>query len=704
MKNLYRSVVASGLLLLTAWGCGDDGDARPDYSRPAQNTVVFRCSSAWGEHHTVWSAESRVGFFCEQTGSVNDPVGVAALSVGETDGLFHTHEAWGEGEHLFRIYAPYDGTNASTRLSGSLSASLVQNGGSTAHLDAEGLAWASVSASESGTPVDVRLEPVFSYLDLIVSTTAWQGWSLESVTLASADGEALAGDYTFDMATGELNFTDGVGETTLRMGGALLGAEPVHGYTMVGLGGGTSVTFDAAVVLARAGRDDIRLRGRATAAGIAAGEVTACRLEIDGYEEEIVADSSIDLSDPDGDGVQQTANCYVAGLPGQTYRFPATVMGNGAATPAVSGYAGAGQAGGIVPEALEPLSAQLLWQTDPGLIVDVKLRGGQVYFTLNGTAGGRLIEGNAVIAVYDAPDATGSVLWSWHIWVTAADLEAAVQTYELPGGYAAAGPTVVMGRNLGALKTGMWGDNDNNLALGLLYQWGRKDPFPNIDDENMGGTGALPLSRLRRTYDAQGNALTSDAATALAAGKWCFVVGKTIPRTEIARWPMCCTYLATTNNWIDGAYDDLWGNPFSNDIGAIGRKSIYDPCPPGYRVPHRYVGTAFSTDGANVTNKDAANLARWTGRYTTQAEIQAAGGNIWPSASGDVSYPLGGMLFVDKGKIVPFRTGKYVGHYQVSMPANDQKKSWRFYFDYGNTKPSDSNARYIGGSVRCMKE
>ena len=178
MKNLYRSVVASGLLLLTAWGCGDDGDARPDYSRPAQNTVVFRCSSAWGEHHTVWSAESRVGFFCEQTGSVNDPVGVAALSVGETDGLFHTHEAWGEGEHLFRIYAPYDGTNASTRLSGSLSASLVQNGGSTAHLDAEGLAWASVSASGSSIVRPVMLRNIRSctamYSSAVAFSPAWK--------------------------------------------------------------------------------------------------------------------------------------------------------------------------------------------------------------------------------------------------------------------------------------------------------------------------------------------------------------------------------------------------------------------------------------------------------------------------------------------------------------------------------------------------
>lgn len=163
-------------------------------------------------------------------------------------------------------------------------------------------------------------------------------------------------------------------------------------------------------------------------------------------------------------------------------------------------------------------------------------------------------------------------------------------------------------------------------------------------------------------------------------------------------------YLSTSNNWLDEARDDLWGNPFSGEVGETGHKSVYDPCPPGYRVPHRYIGTMFTTDGKNASNKNAADLARWKGQYTTQAEIQGAGGNIYPYGGGSASYPLGGMLFVSGGKIVPFRTGKYVGAYHVSMPANNVKTSYRFYFDYGNIKPEDSNARYVGASIRCMKE
>ena len=300
-----------------------------------------------------------------------------------------------------------------------------------------------------------------------------------------------------------------------------------------------------------------------------------------------------------------------------------------------------------------------------------------------------------MIAVFDA---SGNILWSWHIWVTAADLDAAVQTYVLPGGFAAAGTTVMMDRNLGALKSGLWETNGNNLSLGLLYQWGRKDPFPNIDDADIGGTGALAITRLRKTYDAAGNALTADNTfTDLSATSWRYINGKALSAEQIARYPM--NFTCANSDWIDTPQDDLWGNPYSDEIGDTGHKSIYDPCPPGYRVPHRYVGTPFTVDGLNAKKKPD----NWNAQYKTQAEIQAAGGNIFSFGNGQSSYPLGGMLFLNSGAIVPFRTGKYVGHYQVSMPASSATKSYRFYFDYANVNPDDSNARYIGGSVRCMK-
>lgn len=697
--HILIAVVCCCTLCATV-SCGSDDGRMPDYSKPAEQTIAFRCSSAWGgDNHTLWTEGGRVGLFCEQTGSVNTPLGPAAISVGETEGLFYTRMPWKKSEeYRFYLYAPYGESNSSTLVGGSLSALQMQAGVSSSHMGGLGLSYAAVTASEpSETPLTVNLKQVFGCLDLSVSTTKWVGWTIESIAVESLTDAVLVGPYTFDLTSGKLVFGDGASKSLqLRISGGKLTDEPFHAYAMAAPSGGAPQRYGIIVKVTHENEPDMLLSGEVSLDGGLDPEVqTSLPLPIDTFDEAMAEDDSIDLSDPDGDGTHETANCYVAGLAGQTYRFPASVMGNGATTPAKPGYAGAGSADGIVPVPLASVSAGLLWQTAPNLLLDVKLRGTEVYFTTNGTVGETLSEGNAVIAVFDA---AGNILWSWHIWVTAADLDAAVETYVLPGGFAAAGKTVMMDRNLGALKPGLWEMNGTNLSLGLLYQWGRKDPFPNIDDTDMGGTGALAITRLRKTYDAAGNVLTADnTSTDFSASSWRYINGKALSSEQIASYPM--NFTCANSDWIDTPQDDLWGNPYSDEIGDTGRKSIYDPCPPGYRVPHRYVGTPFTVDGLNA-NKKPGN---WNARYKTQAEIQRAGGNVFSFGNGQSSYPLGGMLFLNGGSIVPFRTGKYVGHYHVGMSASDVTKSYRFYFDYANVKPDDSNARYIGGSVRCMK-
>lgn len=471
MRNHFLSAVACCCALCAAVSCGDNDGRMPDYSKPAEQTIAFRCTSAWGgDNPTLWTDESRVGLYCEQTGSVNTPLAPAAISAGEAEGLFYTRMPWEKSkEYLFYLYAPYGESNTSTLISGSLSAAQMQNGASSSHVDGLGLAYAAVTASEpSEAPLAVTLKQVFGYLDLSVSTTKWAGWTMESIQIESLTDAALAGSYTFDLTSGKLAFgSDASKSLLLRISDGSLSGEPFHAYAVTAPSAGTPQRYGITVTVARENESSMVLTGEVSLdGGLAPEEQTSLTLPIDTFDEAMAEDNSIDLSDPDGDGTHETANCYVASLAGQTYRFPANVMGNGATTPATPGYAGAGSADGIVPAPLAPASAGLLWQTAPNLLLDVKLRGTEVYFTTNGTAGETLSEGNAVIAVFDA---SGNILWSWHIWVTAADLDAAVQTYVLPGGFAAAGTTVMMDRNLGALKSGLWETNGNNLALGLLY-------------------------------------------------------------------------------------------------------------------------------------------------------------------------------------------------------------------------------------------
>ena len=135
-----------------------------------------------------------------------------------------------------------------------------------------------------------------------------------------------------------------------------------------------------------------------------------------------------------------TSNCYLITAAGN-YSFDATVRGNGATTEGLD-----------APTAIAGTSAAVVWQSAPGLISGVTLADGRISFKIAGP-------GNAVIAVKD-----GAILWSWHIWYP----EAEVAGLNSKTGYE------VMNMNLGAMHNTP-GDVG---SYGLLYQWGRKDPFP----------------------------------------------------------------------------------------------------------------------------------------------------------------------------------------------------------------------------------
>lgn len=97
---------------------------------------------------------------------------------------------------------------------------------------------------------------------------------------------------------------------------------------------------------------------------------------------------------------------------------------------------------------------------------------------LNGSEETALKAGNAVIAAYDG---AGTIVWSWHIWVTDVDLDTKVQTYTVHADYNTY-PTfqspVMMDRNLGATDDKLWSAaTDPKGSHGLFYQWGRKDPI-----------------------------------------------------------------------------------------------------------------------------------------------------------------------------------------------------------------------------------
>ena len=192
-------------------------------------------------------------------------------------------------------------------------------------------------------------------------------------------------------------------------------------------------------------------------------------------------------------------------------------------------------------------SAELLWEDNRELITDLygDPESKRIFFS---TAAA----GNAVIAVKDA---SGKILWSWHIWATDFDPNAKTLKYTNDNG----STWEFMDRNLGAAnaESGSFG------AFGLLYQWGRKDPFTAATafaPEN-------PSETIR--WNMLNNPLPAMASDADSMG----TVQLSIEHPT--------SFYVTRY-----AHGDWNGQPDPNLWGAVsGQKTVYDPCPAGWRVP-----------------------------------------------------------------------------------------------------------------------
>lgn len=202
-----------------------------------------------------------------------------------------------------------------------------------------------------------------------------------------------------------------------------------------------------------------------------------------------------------------------------------------------------------------PASAGLLWQ-DNKIITGFTLADNRLTVRTNGQ------RGNALVAVYDAG---GTILWSWHIWCLPNDRPQDDRYTNRAGEQ-----FLVMDRNLGAIGT------DLKTRYGLVYTWGRKDPFTSNEVYNAAGRKDRFINHWPTIY-------TTNESEA-----------KTYDLTYMTRHPTTYVYTgwyAKLYTYYDNA---LWGDPAPVDTyGWASAKSVHDPCPEGYRLPSRYTWTAF---------------------------------------------------------------------------------------------------------------
>ncbi len=433
-------------------------------------------------------------------------------------------------------------------------------------------------------------------------------------------------------------------------------------------------------------------------------------------------------------GQAATANCYIVNDPAQIYQFNATVMGNGKTTPAATisgvlynGTAYTQEAPAIVPTTLAPTSAFVIWETGNkgDVIEDGSLRLINNTYLLFKTANNN-INGNALIGVKDA---NGTLLWSWHIWKTdyAPNVYDA-NTYDTYttrtidtatyADYNSIPPRSfkMMKYNLGAKETSNWSALATNAGdLGLFYQWGRKDPFlgeqgwtnillsdTTLNAIRMGSTNAVGYEWRdgckSESTDYAAAILNTDATVGGYSGANASIeYARQHPTHFIGASLNVFDWLNVTDR--DNQRDNLWGNP--NPTGKkpnteLGSKSIYDPCPIGWRVPPSDSFTGFTTTGTSTYNdatSDSLVVSLFDRGWIFYTSDEKSESSFWPAL---------GIRNRNNGKLILVN---FQGRYNSSSyGASDYAYCVALGFTETGIHTLGVSALALGTSIRCARE
>ncbi len=324
-----------------------------------------------------------------------------------------------------------------------------------------------------------------------------------------------------------------------------------------------------------------------------------------------------------------TANCYIVREAG-SYKLP-LVKGNSRTSVGAVDHAG------------------VLWETDntassvaSGALVNssVRIKNGYLYFK----TAEQFKPGNALIAAYDSND---KILWSWHIWMCDFDPDQTAQRYQ--------GTSVdMMDRNIGALSSFYEG----TASYGLFYQWGRKDPFmgaASTDGTPMASTGVF--NHLGSNSDCTVDFAVANPATFITCD------------------------VSSGNDWLyESRQNDLWTDD----------KTIYDPCPAGWRVPHG------GEDGVwNQVKEGSYSVDTF---YHGVRFLLSSGGYAW--------YPCTGYLKRSDATIG--LAGSFADYWTTTTAS---QTTTTFEFKVGSSEPDSKVSLYFnnkprgeGHAVRCQRQ
>ena len=424
------------------------------------------------------------------------------------------------------------------------------------------------------------------------------------------------------------------------------------------------------------------------------------------------AGNPYNLANPGGNGakshIEETANCYLISAPGH-YCIP-LVYGNAIKGGTTNSHAYQTSVSGAyvlqhfkdhagvdinspyinVQNTSDPATkADIVWTDQSGIIEASSLGiegSGTNAFVHFRVPQDKIKNGNAVIAVKNA---SGTVMWSWHLWFDHSDVLNTIACTNYQGytynftkqtlGFAyrkweestyskprmARMKVEQTSANGGTKQSAYVTITQNPRSVkeisSTLYQFGRKDAMPGIDavsDGSFTPNGGDNMSIQNGIQHPE--ILYSDGTS------WYY-----IPPTGYT-------------------YYNLWSMDNTtygyNDNAVV--KTIYDPCPAGFHMPASNAFTGFTTNGLS------SGLMNVSGAWDYGWNFKAGG-----SSTATVYFPASGCRG-SNGSLY------YVGEYGIYLSAvpNSLHNDCHMYFYQTSISPQNYGYRSTGKSVRPVAE
>ena len=427
-----------------------------------------------------------------------------------------------------------------------------------------------------------------------------------------------------------------------------------------------------------------------------------------------------DLSTKGGSVNRSTANSYVISAPGH-YRIPlvyGNAIENGSTNAnAYTSHAAAGNSNvlynfkdhnnqNITDPWIEKTNgaanngvdgAEVVWADAANLVHSPSIvhDGGEGFLDFTVSASD-IQSGNAVVAVKKG----GTTVWSWHLWFAPKDALDKIpvtnyqgKVYNFTKETLGWKPTQWSGSTYDKARTvkvkvvqtikngGVAQEtvinitqNPGNVKKGAttLYQFGRKDAFPGVDASDLAANSHFTQN----------------------AGDNMSIMNGIQHPDNFYIWGSSWYSTPPTGY----SYYNLWSaenmTTGFNDNSVV--KTVYDPCPVGFKMPASNAFTGFTANGQNGGTMNVDGTSDW------QTYQNNFGHNFWTSSSktATINFPASGYRYGSDGSL------NYVGvsgYYWSAVPG-DSYFGCFLYFSSGYVYPLNYTSRAYGFAARPVSE